>query len=91
MVGLRALIWFWVCTHLSGAILKDYYWRDYSFGEIPYDAVEIENDGKYIGRAFMDGGLLPVTIYPHLGHAIGEMSGRVIQKENIEWFTASFG
>ncbi|GJQ73021.1 hypothetical protein Trydic_g1656 [Trypoxylus dichotomus] len=62
----------------------DYHWRDYSFGEIPYDAVEVENDGKYIGRASIDGGLLPVTIYPKLGIAVGELDEKVIKKEYIQ-------
>ncbi|GJQ73022.1 hypothetical protein Trydic_g1657 [Trypoxylus dichotomus] len=84
MVGFCVLIWLWVCIHSSGAVLMDYYWRDYSFGEIPYDAVEVENDGKYIGRAFVDKGLLPVTIYPQLGIAIGELNGKLVLTENIE-------
>ncbi|GJQ73014.1 hypothetical protein Trydic_g1650 [Trypoxylus dichotomus] len=75
---------FCICIHSSGAVLKNYYWRDYVFGDIPYDAIEIANDGKYIGQAYVDGGLLPVTIYPYNGFAIGELFGKVIVKDNIQ-------
>ncbi|GJQ73020.1 hypothetical protein Trydic_g1655 [Trypoxylus dichotomus] len=74
----------WICIHSCGAVLKSYYWRDYSFDDIPYDAVEIAGDGKYIGQAYVDGGLLPVTIYPHLSFAIGELYGKVVVKDNIQ-------
>ncbi|GJQ73019.1 hypothetical protein Trydic_g1654 [Trypoxylus dichotomus] len=74
----------WVCIHSSGAVLKNYYWRDYVFGDIPYDAIEIADDGKYIGQAYVDGGLLPVTIYPHHDFAIGELFGKVVINDNIQ-------
>ncbi|GJQ85677.1 hypothetical protein Trydic_g5718 [Trypoxylus dichotomus] len=67
-----------------GTVVHDYYWRDFSFGYIPDDAVEIDNGGKYVGQIYNSRAILVATIYPHLGEAIGEMSGKVVKKENIK-------
>ncbi|KAI4459972.1 hypothetical protein MML48_6g00020161 [Holotrichia oblita] len=63
---------------------QDYYWRDYAPGDIPYDAVEVANDGKYIGQVYVNGGVVPATIYSHLGNAHAELLGRQIINENIK-------
>ncbi|KAI4459976.1 hypothetical protein MML48_6g00013072 [Holotrichia oblita] len=63
---------------------QDYYWRDYAPGDIPYDAVEVANDGKYIGQVYVNGGVVPATIYSHLGNAHAELHGRQIINENIK-------
>ncbi|GJQ73013.1 hypothetical protein Trydic_g1649 [Trypoxylus dichotomus] len=84
MIVLCVLMWLWVCIHSSGAVLRNYYWRDYSFGDVPDDAIEIHNDGKYVGHAYVNGSLLPVTIYPHYGFAIGELYGKVVVKDKIQ-------
>lgn len=64
--------------------MRDYYWRDYSPGEIPYDAIEVSNDGKYIGQVYVNGGLIPAMIYPHLGYSVAELHGKQVIKENIK-------
>ncbi|KAI4459815.1 hypothetical protein MML48_6g00003759 [Holotrichia oblita] len=68
------------------SLTQNYYWRDYSFGQIPYDAFEVADDGKYIGQVYVDGGLVPATIYPYLGVAIGELHGKQVIKEHVKIF-----
>lgn len=67
-----------------GSLTQNYYWRDYSFGQVPYDAFEVADDGKYIGQVYVDGGLIPATIYPYLGLAIGELHGKLVIKEHVK-------
>lgn len=70
--------------------MQDYYWRDYSPGETPYDAIEVANDGKYIGQVYVTGGLIPAMIYSHLGYAVAELYGKQVIKENIKVTKANF-
>ncbi|KAK9694132.1 hypothetical protein QE152_g33743 [Popillia japonica] len=79
LVLLRFFVFTYECTTSD-----DYYWRDYSFGSIPYDAVEINNDGKYIGQVYLKGGLLPATIFPYLGYAVTELFGKQIIRQQIK-------
>ncbi|GJQ73017.1 hypothetical protein Trydic_g1652 [Trypoxylus dichotomus] len=67
-----------------GTVVQDYYWRDFSFGYIPDDAVEIANEGKYVGQIYTSRAVLVATIYPHLAAAIGEMAGQVVEREYIK-------
>ncbi|KAK9694124.1 Protein of unknown function (DUF3421) [Popillia japonica] len=66
------------------AVTQDFYWRDYSHGELPIDALE-GGIGKYIGQVYYAGqGLLPATIYPHRNVAFSIYGGRLSIKEHIK-------
>lgn len=74
---------FIILAHTDG-ILHNVYWRDYTHGDIPYDAIEIESDGRYIGLVHAEKGLIPAMIYPHLHLVVYELFGKKIAKEHIK-------
>ncbi|GJQ73012.1 hypothetical protein Trydic_g1648 [Trypoxylus dichotomus] len=71
------------------AEMQDFYWRDYTHGDIPYDAIE-GGVGKYIGQAYIQGhGIVPAAIYPHRNSAIAIFNTRQNIKEHIKILCAA--
>ncbi|GJQ73010.1 hypothetical protein Trydic_g1646 [Trypoxylus dichotomus] len=83
MVGLCALMWLWLCIHSSATFIQNFYWRDYSHGVIPQDALQAFL-GIYIGQVHKPTGLITAALYPYRNDAIIMYGPREDIKEHIK-------
>ncbi|GJQ73009.1 hypothetical protein Trydic_g1645 [Trypoxylus dichotomus] len=73
-----------IATFLTTATsVHNFYWRNYSHGEIPYDALEV-SPGIYVGQVHVKEGNMPAAIYPFRRSAIVVHRTRLEIKEHIK-------